>query len=143
MYCHHSSSYLPPCLCFVHFHHSEILLLDNNNFRGALPGEIFFRVNRLTELHLSANEFDGTLPTSLGRLKDLSKYIYIYILLLCRSTEETMLGVIWHISSFCSDYKNVFWLHTILQNHCGWTTTSSLVRFRMKLAGWQILLSFG
>ena len=52
---------------------AEILHLDNNNFRGTLPSAIFSKVTRLTELHLSSNEFDGHLSTRMGKLRDLSE----------------------------------------------------------------------
>jgi hypothetical protein len=48
--------------------------LGGNNLRGELPANIFAKVTRLTELDIGKNEFEGQLPTTVGNLKDMSKF---------------------------------------------------------------------
>jgi Leucine-rich repeat (LRR) protein len=54
---------------------SEKLLLHEMNLKGTIPERIFERVTRLTEITLYENELSGQIPTTIGLLKDVQKFL--------------------------------------------------------------------
>lgn len=58
---------------FAQFVRLEILHMSHNEFTGSIPPSIFSQTTRLMELNFANNTLTGQLPTSLGFLGDLSK----------------------------------------------------------------------
>jgi len=52
----------------------ENLYLSDNKLTGVIPPLMFNSVTRLMELCVAGNQLKGSLPTSLGKLGDLSTY---------------------------------------------------------------------
>jgi Leucine-rich repeat (LRR) protein len=54
---------------------TEKLLLNEMNLKGTIPERIFEKVTRLTEIVLYQNELSGQIPTTIGLLKDVQKFL--------------------------------------------------------------------
>jgi Leucine-rich repeat (LRR) protein len=53
----------------------EILHLDSNAFTGSIP-EIWEHTRRLAEIRLENNQLTSTIPSTMGELKGLSKFLF-------------------------------------------------------------------
>jgi hypothetical protein len=94
---------------------TEIIHLDNNNFRGSIPANVWTKVTRLTELHLHNNDFVGELPSMMGMLKDMSKSIAVSFSSLCFRINRN---------------SDQFILHLAVQNPSSLAKTNLMVPFQ-------------
>lgn len=51
------------------------MILHQMNLQGTIPEKVFERVTRLTEIVLYSNEFTGQIPTTIGLLQDVQKFL--------------------------------------------------------------------
>jgi Leucine-rich repeat (LRR) protein len=54
---------------------TEKLMLHELNLKGTIPEKIFEKVTRLTEIELHLNELSGQIPTTIGLLKDVQRFL--------------------------------------------------------------------